>query len=192
MFKEKCYRKRGCRQISIAEWCTKSCFWSFQATGLFILSRGLWHTAHFSMKNISGIIIIQITHSNGTEASQRIFSGHQKGRYSVSPTFCHHRAPHSITSAGWHPRQWHGSPDSQGLSDNWESAVVCPYWCLLQETHAYKEEKTSLPWHALCRQAWGFQRMAHFMVLRKASTPSPLGTSNFKQTGDVSSPPASQ
>lgn len=185
-------RKRGCRQIFVAEWCTKSCFWSFWAMGLFILFRGLWHTAHFSMKNIRGIVIIQITHSNGTEASQGIFSGYQKGRFTVSPTFCHHRAQNSITSASWHPRQWHGSLDSQGLSVSWECVIVCPHWYLLQETHANKEEKTSLPWHCLCRQGWGFQWRAHFMVLQKVSTLSPLGTSNFKKMGDVSSPPAAQ
>ena len=150
--------------------------------GLFTPSRGLPRPALFSMQNNRGIIIIHITHRNVTEASQRIFSGPQKGRNGICPTFCHHRAPNSITSASWHPWQWYGSLDSQGLSDSWERVIVCPHWYLPQETHADEEGKTSLPLCCLCRQACGFQRTAYFMVPRTVSTLSPLGNCNSKKT----------
>lgn len=152
--------------------------------GLFTLSRCLWWIAPFSMQNNRRIIIIHITHKTVIEGSERRFSDLQKGSNSFSPTtFCHHRAPNSITSASQHSWQWHGSLD-QGLSDSWERVISCPHWYLLQETHADEEGKTSRPRHCLCRQAClpGFWWKVYFMVLRMVSTPSPSGICNFKKT----------
>lgn len=179
MFKDKYYRKRGCRWASFRN---DTAFDQYWALRLLTLTRALHCTAPLCMQNNRDIIVIHITHRNVTEASRRIFSGPQKGRNGISPTLCHHRATNSITCTSWHTWQWHGAFDNQWLSDSWERVISCSHWYLLQETHADEEGKTSLPWRCLCKQACHFQRKAHFMVPRTVSAPSPLGTCSSKET----------